>query len=42
MKIQKNTIDTIAYIGFCICSFGIVAILRVVISVAIRKAIKNQ
>lgn len=41
MKIKKSTLDSVVYIIACIFTGGVIWISRVVISVAIRKAITS-
>ena len=42
MKIKKNVFDTIAYYCFVIASFGFFAIVRVIITQAIKCALEDD
>ena len=42
MKTNKNKLESFVYICFCIGTFGALAVLRVVISQAIRKAFEED
>jgi hypothetical protein len=42
MKIKVNEVDTVFYIIACIISCGLVWIVRVILSVAIRCALSNK
>ena len=42
MKIKKDLMDKVAYICLCVITLGFVALVRVIISEAIRQAIQND
>jgi uncharacterized membrane protein HdeD (DUF308 family) len=42
MKTNKNTAESMIYTGACILSFGIICLIRVVITMAIRKAMVEE
>lgn len=42
MKTNENGSDSFAYICLCLGTFGIAALIRVMITVAIRKAFEEQ
>ena len=41
MKVKDNKLETFAYICLCIATFGMVAVFRLIITVAIRKAFEE-
>lgn len=41
MKVKKNGFDTFVYICLALLSFGMIPMMRVVISVAIREALTD-
>jgi hypothetical protein len=42
MKTKQNKLDSFIYILFCILSCGVIWISRIIISEAIRKALKSE
>lgn len=42
MKIKNNWLETSIYCILCILSFGIVYLMRLIITIAIRTAFKNE
>ena len=42
MKIRKEGLETFLYCLFCLCTFGSLYILRVIITAAIRRALKDE
>jgi len=42
MKVKQNKLDTVAYIILCILSGGTIWLLRILMSVAIRMALKDD
>ena len=42
MKVNQNIWEEIAYYAFCLCTVGFAFFLRIIISVAIRRALKDE
>ncbi len=42
MKIRTSKLESTIYIIYCVLSLGLLAVLRVCISIGIRKALDNE